>query len=231
MNITILIPLYNGINYLENCLNSVYKQTYTNWEIIIGLNGHFNDIEIKKQIKKIVNKNKKVKIFNFNFQSKVKTLNELVKKSHYDLICILDVDDFWHPKKLETQINVLKQNPNIDIIGTFCHYIDINNNILSFKPNLPSGYITNFINFNPIINSSVILKKENAKWYEETDENLKLFGIEDYYLWLKLKLENKIFFNINLPLVYHRLHSESFFNNKNNDLSSLDIIKEKLKNI
>ena len=38
--ITILIPIYNGIEYLEESIESVKKQTFKDWELIIGINGH-----------------------------------------------------------------------------------------------------------------------------------------------------------------------------------------------
>ena len=38
--ITILMPIYNGIEFIEESVKSIIKQTYTEWELIIGINGH-----------------------------------------------------------------------------------------------------------------------------------------------------------------------------------------------
>ena len=44
--ILIIIPLYNGVEYLDECINSVKNQTLTNWEILIGINGHEINSEV-----------------------------------------------------------------------------------------------------------------------------------------------------------------------------------------
>jgi GT2 family glycosyltransferase len=43
MTISVIIPVYNGIEFLEECVNSVIAQTFTDWEIVIGVNGHGQD--------------------------------------------------------------------------------------------------------------------------------------------------------------------------------------------
>ena len=69
--------------------------------------------------------------------------------------------------------------------------------------------MTNFcgINFeHPIINSSAIIKKELCYWNNN--------GIEDYDLWLRLRKQNKKFYNCSEILVKHRIHKKSAFNSK-----------------
>ena len=53
--ITILIPLYNGSEFLKDSLTSILNQTYKKWELIIGINGHLDDKLFFNNIKKIVN--------------------------------------------------------------------------------------------------------------------------------------------------------------------------------
>ena len=77
----------------------------------------------------------------------------------------------------------------------------------------------NFFNYNPIINSSCLLKKELCKW----DGSLNL---EDYDLWLKLWKEGKKFYNVNEIQVLHRIHNDSAFNAKGNNLKVNDLKKK-----
>jgi hypothetical protein len=67
-----------------------------------------------------------------------------------------------------------------------------------------------FKNYNPILNSSVVIKKELCFWKNN------FFGIEDYELWLRLKKEEKRFYNCNEILIKHRIYPNSFFNSKGN---------------
>ena len=44
--ISIIIPLYNGIEFLENAINSIRSQTYKYWNLIVGINGHTIDSDV-----------------------------------------------------------------------------------------------------------------------------------------------------------------------------------------
>ena len=125
------------------------------------------------------------------------------KDTKYDYIAILDVDDIWHPHKLEKQIEYLI---DYHVVGTKCHYFGD----MSFAPDIPTGDLSeiDFLTANPIINSSAIIHKSCF----DIDEKSK---IEDYELWLKLKYENKKFYNVPEILCYHRIHQKSAFNNIN----------------
>ena len=100
MFVSILIPLYNGIEFLDESISSVKYQTHKNWEIIIGINGHPENSNIYLQAKQY--QNNKIRVLEFlSTKGKSQTLNEMIKYSKYDIICLLDVDDKWLPSKLE----------------------------------------------------------------------------------------------------------------------------------
>lgn len=209
MSVSILIPLYNGIEFLDECLNSLYEQTYQEFEVIIGINGHDLKSDIYEEAKQY--EAEQYRIIHYNTKGKVDTLNEMVKDTKYDIICLLDVDDKWLPTKLEKQISIWKQN-KYDVIGTQCTYFYEDN-----KPNknlkLPYGILNDreFFRHNPIINSSVMLRKSDSFW-----KNNK-YNLEDYQLWFELLIKGRKFYNLQEYLILHRIHKESFFNNTNNN--------------
>jgi glycosyltransferase involved in cell wall biosynthesis len=203
--ISVLIPIYNGIEFIEESVSSVLNQTYTEWEIIIAINGHPQNSDVYLTAKEYENKSPKIRVFDFyTIKGKSNTLNEMIPYCKYSHIAILDVDDIWHQRKLEFQVPKIQE---YDVVGSKCIYIGDRPGIV---PNIPEGDLAdfNFALFNPIINSSVIIKKELCYWNEN--------GIEDYDLWLKLKKQNKKFYNCKEILVKHRIHSESAFNAKGN---------------
>src|SRR5271157_2647307 len=102
--ISILMPIYNGKKFLQESASSVINQTYKEWELLIGINGLSleDNNDIKNTIKDL--NDDRIIIHSFDFRGKVKTLNELVKNCKYDKICLLDVDDYWLPEKLEKQL-------------------------------------------------------------------------------------------------------------------------------
>lgn len=205
--ISILIPIYNGIEFIDESVSSVLRQTYENWELIIGVNGHSQGSSVYKIAQEYENKSNKIRVFDFhNIQGKSNTLNEMIKYCKYDYVALLDVDDIWHDEKLQVQSQILNF---YDVVGSNCLWFGDKNNIV---PIIPLEDISNydFSLVNPIINSSSIIKKELCYWNEYWD------GIEDYELWLRLRKQNKKFYNCNAILVKHRIHNNSAFNSKGN---------------
>ena len=64
--------------------------------------------------------------------------------------------------------------------------------------------------YNPIINSSSLIRREYCQW-ELNDIN---FAMDDYHLWMKMCLSNKKLYNIPEYLVWHRIHKTSAFNSQ-----------------
>lgn len=202
--ITILVPIYNGIEFIKECLESIESQTYKEWEVIIGINGHPKNSSVYKIAKKYEKKNIKV-LDLYTISGKPSALNEMIKHANYNWISLLDVDDLWLPEKLESQVSYIA---NYDVIGTNCIYFG---EIEGIIPSIPYGDFSeyDFKKSNPIINSSVLLKKELCWW-----DNI--FGIEDYDLWMRLRKQNKKFMNVGKVMVRHRIHFNSSFNSKGN---------------
>ena len=214
--ISILMPIYNGIEFIGESVPTILYQTYKEWELIIGINGHPKDSDVYKEAKKWEEKDERIKVYDFyEIKGKAEALNEMIKYCKYDWVSLLDVDDKWLPKKLEAQERFMYYS---DVIGTQCKYFgDLNT-----SPNIPVGDLSsfNFLSFNPIINSSCLLKKELCNW------DGKWNGVEDYDLWLKLWKEGKQFYNVNEILVLHRIHNDSAFNAKGNNLKVNDLKKK-----
>jgi glycosyltransferase involved in cell wall biosynthesis len=218
--ISVLIPIYNGIEFIDESVMSVINQSYTNWELLIGINGHPENSQIYKIAKEYENKCNKIRVYDFfNIKGKSTTLNEMLKFCQYNYVAILDVDDIWYNKKLEIQSRYLNK---YDVIGTQCIYFGEKNDIV---PPIPINDISNFdfTRVNPIINSSSVIRKELCFWDKKWD------GVEDYDLWLKLRNLDKKFYNCDEILVKHRIHNTSAFNANGNNLLVSDLLKKHSK--
>lgn len=221
--ITILMPIYNGVQYFTQSFYSIVQQTFTNWELIIGINGHIQNSNIYNFVKNVVSNYPelvhKIKVIDYYYLSgKSNTLNKMIEECQYDYVALLDVDDIWEKNKLEMQIIYLN---TYDVIGSKCIYFN-NNGEHSNGPELPIGDFSNFNFklFNPVINSSSIIRKNLCYW------NNDLNGVEDYDLWLRLKRDGKKFYNCSDNLVKHRLHNDSAFNSKGNSLKLTELLNK-----
>ena len=212
--ISILLPIYNGIEFIKESIPTILYQTYKDWELIIGINGHPKESEVYKIAKKWEERDHRIKVYDlYEIKGKSNALNEMIKYCQYDWISLIDVDDKWLPKKLESQIPYMEK---YDVIGTHCQYFGDKNG----QPDIPVGDLKeyDFTKVNPIINSSCLLRKSLAIWEEN--------GIEDYDLWLKLWKQGKQFYNVESIQVMHRIHRESAFNAKGNHLKVNDLLKK-----
>lgn len=210
------MPIYNGIEFIDESVSTILYQTYENWELIIGINGHPKESNVYNIAKEYEKKDNRIKVVDYyNINGKSNTLNEMLKDSNYDWISLLDVDDKWLPNKLNSQIPYTE---HYDVIGTNCKYFGN----LNISPKLPLYDLKhfNFLHFNPIINSSCLIKKELCNWNNKED------GVEDYDLWLNLWKKNKRFYNVSSIEVLHRIHTSSAFNAKGNNLKVKNLISK-----
>jgi teichuronic acid biosynthesis glycosyltransferase TuaG len=136
-------------------------------------------------------------------KGKSKTLNTLIVYAKYEIICLLDADDMWLETKLEKQLPYMEK---YDVVGTNTVYFGER----SDEPVIFLGklYKDMFIFQNPLINSSIMLKKADGFW----DENYE--PTNDYDLSVRLIIKNKTFYNIPEILTKHRIYSTSEFSNR-----------------
>jgi glycosyltransferase involved in cell wall biosynthesis len=209
------MPIYNGIEFIEESISSILEQTYDQWELIIGINGHPPNSEVYKIAKEYENRNNKIIVLDFfDMKGKANTLNKMLNFCKYEYIALLDVDDIWHPEKLQIQSQMLCQ---YDVVGSRCVWFGDRPGTI---PSIPVGNISNFdfTIVNPIINSSSIIRKKICNWNEN--------GIEDYDLWLRLIKQGCKFYNFNEILVKHRIHQESAFNSKGHTNEVTKLLKK-----
>jgi len=195
--------------YFKEAVLSVLNQTYKDIELLIG----FNDCEI--MIPKI--DDSRIRIFKFEEKGKSKTLNKLLQHAKGEYIALQDDDDIWMLDKLEIQLKELHQ-----VVGSKILYINELGKVTG-TPKLETTHHKilekSYKGINQMANTSVLFKKSDAievgGWNEDLD------GIEDYDFWLKLMKKGCSFVNVDLPLVYHRIHDKSNFNTKQHDIKGL----------
>lgn len=216
-HLSILIPIYNGVEYLEECIRSVLAQTYTDYEVLIAVNGHGIDGgAVGVTAKKLAELDSRIRVVIQGppIASKVESLNDVMSLARGEWICLLDCDDAWLPTKLEEQI-AAKQTVarGAVVIGTFCVYFGSSTG----SPRIPGGTIDSgiFATVNPIINSSSMIHRSLCEWRKEHE------GLEDYDLWMRIALAGGRMYNIPKILTRHRIHADSAFNSRGLDPTPL----------
>lgn len=112
MRVSVITAVYNGEEYLQECIDSILNQTYTNFEYIIVNDG---STDRTKEILDRITDNRVTVIHSEKNQGAATSLNIGIEKAKGKWIAIQDADDISRPTRLEKQMKYLEKNP--DIIG------------------------------------------------------------------------------------------------------------------
>lgn len=105
--VSIIMPSWNTGRFIAESIDSVLKQTYTNWELLI-----VDDCSTDNTDEIITSyKDNRIKYFkNEHNSGAALTRNKAMREAQGEWIAFLDSDDLWNPEKLEKQINFMKEN-------------------------------------------------------------------------------------------------------------------------
>lgn len=120
MKISVITPVYNAEHSIKECLESLYAQTYQGPMEIIIVNDGSTDRSFQT-IQQFIGQHPDprfgVKIIHQENKGVSTARNRGLIKSTGDWIALLDADDEWLPTKIEKQVQILKENPQIDFLG------------------------------------------------------------------------------------------------------------------
>jgi glycosyltransferase involved in cell wall biosynthesis len=204
--VSVIVNFYNGEKYIENCINSILKQKYDNFEIILWDNNSsdnskniirkFDDIRIKYYL-------------NNKTEPLYKARNQAIKASNGEMIAFLDCDDWWENNYLSSREEFFS-DPNIDFYycGTNFFYEKSNKKKIYKKYFLPTGKIFSELSKDYfLIISGVIFKKEIFSKHGMFNENLDILGDYDFFMRISQYANAH---SINSTLINYRVHEKNY---------------------
>lgn len=139
--VSIITPCYNSSGFFEECLRSVYSQSFKDWEMIIiddaSLDNSYE--QITSSIQKNYQCDNRFKVFkNIENLGAAETRNYGLEIAKGRFIAFLDIDDVWLPTKLEEQLNFMKKQ---NIALSFHSYLAYDQNLEEklYSVNAPSS--------------------------------------------------------------------------------------------
>ncbi len=214
--VTIVIPVYNGANYLEQSINSALEQTYMNKEIIVVNDGSTDNGETEKIALSFGERIKYLSKPNGGVSS---ALNMCIEHMQGEWLSWLSHDDLYYPTKVEDEVNyvrtLLDKNPNLNldrvVVRCAAESIDINGKtILKYnysdvkeKEPLIEMILNNVANYR-LAGCSFLLPA--AAFRDVGKFNEKIRTVSDAEYWYRLLFAGYDFYYLDKRLIRGRVH-------------------------
>jgi teichuronic acid biosynthesis glycosyltransferase TuaG len=160
--ISIIMTSYNTSEFIAAAIESIIRQTYKNWELLIA--DDCSTDNTRQIISKYANRDQII-IVSHNSENLhyLKTRNRLFKEAEGEFVTLLDADDLMLNTRLEKQLGFMFENPELAVCGCFVSYIDQKGNPIKVeKPFPPTDHESIkkiFPISNPFTGSSLFFKK------------------------------------------------------------------------
>ena len=225
--VSIIIPTYNRVKMLEKSIESVFAQSYKDWELIIIDDASTDETE--ERMKQLSSREKSVRYMRIPKivgKGISEYLNIGLRNSKGEYIARIDDDDFWcHKDKLKMQVEFLDENPEYVVVGGGVILVDENGTeLFRYLKKETDEEIRRFALFsNPFTHATVMFRKETA---------IKLGGyrimkhVEDMELWLRMGKVGKLYNMKEYFITYMTAgQNKSFLQQRENSRTVVDVVK------
>lgn len=222
--VSVIIPTYNALTYLPETVESVFKQTFSDWELLIIDDGSSDGTAAwAKQITDL-----RVRLISQKNQGSSVARNTGITAAKGEYIALLDADDLWEPTKLEKQVHFLEQNPSIGLVDTWTILINQKGKSTGriIVSSAEGDVWKQLVQFKPVCccDSTPLIRRSCF-------DNVGLFNpdlpyLEDLDMWIRLASVYE-FAAIKEPLVRYRQHPQSKSTNCKGTLEAFRTIIEK----
>lgn len=225
--VSIIIPVYNGSNYLSEAINSSLAQDYPNIEIIV-VNDGSDDNGLTKGI--ALNYGDNIRYFEKINGGVASALNFGIQIMNGEYFSWLSHDDLYTPDKVSKQIDYLLNNdlnPKSTILFSNYHLIDFESNIFytsNLKPGKSSQFRSWLTAFSYLNGCTLLIPK--TLFIKAGGFNENLMHTQDYDLWFRMSFHCDFIF-LNNTLVYSRQHPDQDSKSKEHDaLKEVTLLKK-----
>lgn len=208
--VSIITPAYNNSEFIKQTIESVQKQTYKNWEMIVV--DDCSTDRTPELIKKISQKDDRIKYIKLKKNSGAAIArNRALRESRGRFIAYLDADDLWKKNKIQNQIDFMLSH-NYAFACSNYEKIDINNKILK-QVKIPKE-----INYKLFLRNTIIqnvgVMIDTKKTGKELLTMPNVYGKEDAATWCQLLKSGFNCYGVPEFLSYYRVVPKSLSSNK-----------------
>jgi glycosyltransferase involved in cell wall biosynthesis len=204
--ISVILPVYNAEKYIKESIESILKQSFGDFELILINDGSNDDSE--KEILSFEDSRIRYYLNETNL-GLIKTLNKGIAQARGKYVARMDADDICAPNRFEKQFNYLEQHYDVVICGSWAKIIDEFGVVTGRIKRIDTNALirANMLFTTPFVHPTVMIRKEVL---EKNQYNEDAKHCEDLELWVRLSKEPTYKFH-NLPefLLNYRIHSSN----------------------
>jgi glycosyltransferase involved in cell wall biosynthesis len=220
--ISVIIPAYNAEKTIKKTIESVLKQTFSDFELIVVNDGSQDStLEVVSNIS-----DPRIKVFSYAHTSANPTRNRGFSHSVGEFIAFLDADDLWTSDKLEAQLRALQTNPQAAVAYSWTDFIDESDKFLRIASHLTENgnvYAKLLLTCFVVSGSNPLIRRQAFIEVGGFDESLAASQDFDLYLRLAARYE---YVAVPSPQVLYRISSNSMStNSRRHETTSLLVRK------
>ncbi len=207
--VTIVIPVYNRFELLKETVDSILRQTFTDFRLLLV--DDFSTDGARERFSELLDDRIDIYLNEQNMGAGA-TRNRGIDLATTEFIALTDQDDLWHPTKLEKQVAAMQADADISLVGTHARAFSIvdgeRTDAATFAHPADDTSIREFFFYSsPLVSSTVlvrtsVLKQNNLRFRTDMGKS----SCEDYDLWRRISQHGKI---ANIPeiLLDYREHA------------------------
>ena len=206
--VSIIVPVYNAENYIEQTIDSVLAQDYTNWELLLVENGS-TDQSVEK-IKQYTDERIRLIVMEGNAGA-ANARNEGMRQANGTYVGYVDADDLWHPNKLSKQLAYMKEK-NAGFCFTGYEFGDENARGTGKIVRVPETLVYKQALCNTTIFTSTVMF--DTRLLAKDKLYMPNVKSEDSALWFQILRDGVVAYGLDENLVTYRRPANSLSSNK-----------------
>ena len=206
--ISVIMGIYNCASTLQEALDSLYTQTFQDFEIILCDDGS-SDKTYQVAEENVKTHKNIVLLRNEANRGLNQTLNKCLMVARGEYIARMDGDDRSLPHRFEEEVNFLDNHPEYAIVSGPMNYFDENG---IFKVGKGNGEVRpiDFVKGSPFCHAPCMVRREAYEAVEGYSVDKCLLRVEDYHLWFKMYAAGYKGYNLKFPIYEMRDDTDAF---------------------
>jgi teichuronic acid biosynthesis glycosyltransferase TuaG len=186
--ISVIIPAYNTAAYISEALDSVFGQTFRDFEVIVVNDGSPDTDELEQALSPY---RERIVYLKQDNRGPAGARNAGIRQARGQYLAFLDSDDCWLPDFLASQMKLFEETPSLDVV--YSDALRFGDPSLAGKTCMQTSPSNGPVTLNSlikvdcqVINSCTVARRQVVVDAGLLDERLDFRGCEDYDLWLRI---------------------------------------------